>query len=106
MLTSADIMRMRGITEEDMVQARRRTQGLIAAAVPDSKNKRQRSAGNDSSSRPSTALPVSKIKFISCASKNAHTVQGAIDSKSASEGDGDEKDAERSDDCRKRQQRR
>jgi hypothetical protein len=39
MLASADIMRMRGITEEDMVQARRRTQGLIAAAVPDSKNK-------------------------------------------------------------------
>ena len=38
MLASADIMRMRGITEEDMVQARRRTQGLIAAAVPDSKN--------------------------------------------------------------------
>lgn len=55
MLASADIMRMRGITEEDMVQARRRTQGLIAAAVPDSKNKRQRSAGNDSSSRPSSS---------------------------------------------------
>ncbi len=55
MLASADIMRMRGITEEGMVQARRRTQGLIAAAVPDSKNKRQRSAGNDSSSRPSSS---------------------------------------------------
>lgn len=55
MLASADTMRMCGIAEEDMAQARRRTQELVAAAVPDSENKRQRSAGNDSSSRPSSS---------------------------------------------------
>lgn len=55
---------------------------------------------------PAAALSISKIKFISRASKNAHAAQGAIDSESASEDDGDEKDAERSDDCRRRQQGR
>lgn len=106
MLTSADIMRMCGIAEEDMAQARRRTQELVAAAVPDSENKRQRVLGTVVHHVPAAALSISKIKFISRASKNAHTVQGAIDSESASEGDGDEKDAERSDDCRKRQRGR
>lgn len=55
MLTSADTMRMCGIAEEDLAQARGRTQELVAAAVPDSENKRQRSAENDSSSRPSSS---------------------------------------------------